>query len=112
VVNGTIETSFEELTSFAQEYLDPVFVEVLLIVYQLKILLLHNLLDFGVSPSLKISICHLFVKFILYKFSLVVFDVLFDLVKSFKIALGVGDQKVFLFDGLSTWIWGLTIIIL
>ena len=110
MVDSSIKTSFNNLTSFAQEYLDSVFVKVLLIVHQFVILLIHHLLDLDVSPCLKISIFQLFVVFIFYEFSVVVFDLLFDFVKPFEIALTMRNQKLPLLLPILL-IWRMTIIL-
>ena len=110
MVDSSIKTSFNNLTSFAQEYLDSVFVKVLLIVHQFVILLIHHLLDLDVSPCLKISFFQLFVVFIFYEFSVVVFDLLFDFVKPFEIALTMRNQKLPLLLPIFL-IWRMTIIL-
>ena len=97
------------MTTFTQENLDPVFAKVLLIILHFIILLFDNLLDFDVPLSLKISILQLFLIFIFFELPLVVFDVLFHLVESFKVAFGVGNQKLFLVLA-SSMISGCTII--
>jgi hypothetical protein len=110
LVDSSVKTSFNNLTSFAQEYLDSVFVKVLLIVHQFVVLLIHDLLDFDVSPSLKISIFQLFVVFIFNEFSVVVFDLLFDFVKPFEIALTMRNQELPLLLPIFL-IWRMTIIL-
>lgn len=96
LINGAVKAGFEQLSSFAQENLDSILVETLLIVYKLIIALLQDLFNFGISFCLKVSIFHFLVYLILDQFSLVIFDVLLDFVESFEISLGMRDQEMFL----------------